>query len=74
VQEASRAKGCRDVLPKCTLGNRVVALTASLHYGVGTTTSQIVDVFNHHLKLKISAGGLTQMWHRLAEVLSPWYE
>jgi transposase len=63
-----------DVLPKCTLGNRVVALTAWLHYGVGTTTSQIVDVFNHHLKLKISDGGLTQMWHRLAEVLSPWYE
>jgi transposase len=63
-----------DALPKCTLGNRAVALTGWLHYGVGTTTSQIVDVFNHHLKLKISAGGLTQMWHRLAEVLSPWYE
>ena len=63
-----------DALPKCTLGNRAVALTAWLHYGVGTTTSQIVDVFNHHLKLEISAGGLTQMWHRLADVLSPWYE
>jgi transposase len=63
-----------DALPKCTLGNRAVALTAWLHYGVGTTTSQIVDVFNHHLKLKVSAGGLTPMGHRLAEVLSPWYE
>jgi transposase len=63
-----------DALPNCNLGNRTVALTAWLHYGVGTTTSQIVDVFKHHLKLKISAGGLTAMWHRLAGVLSPWYE
>lgn len=63
-----------DALPQCTLGNRTVALTAWLHYGVGTTTSQIVDVFNHHLKLAISAGGLTEMWHRLATVLLPWYE
>jgi transposase len=63
-----------DALPGCTLGNRTVALTAWLHYGVGTTTSQIVEVFNHHLKLPISDGGLTQMWHRLAQVLTPWYE
>lgn len=63
-----------DALPGCTLGNRTVALTAWLHFGVGTTTSQIVDVFNHHLKLPISDGGLTQMWHRLADVLTPWYE
>jgi transposase len=54
-----------DALPGCTLGNRAVALSAWLHYGVGTTTSQIVEVFNHHLQLKISDGGLTQMWHRL---------
>ena len=63
-----------DALPGCTLGNRTVALTAWPHYGVGTTTSQVVEVFNHHLKLPISDGGLTQMWHRLADVLTPWYE
>jgi transposase len=66
--------GIPDALPACTLGNRTVALSAWLHYGVGTTTSQIVEVFNHHLKLPISDGGLTQMWHRLAHVLTPWYE
>lgn len=63
-----------DALPNCTLGNRTVALSAWLHYGSGVTTSQIADVFNAHLKLKITDGGLTQMWHRLAVALEPWYE
>lgn len=63
-----------DALPQCTLGNRAVTLSAWLHYGLGTTTSQIVEVFNQHLQLPISDGGLMQMWHRLAGVLTPWYE
>jgi transposase len=63
-----------DALPHCTLGNRTVALTAWLHYGLGTTTSQIVEVLGQHLRLPLTDGGLTQMWHRLADVLAPWYE
>lgn len=63
-----------DALPGCTLGNRSVTLSAWLHYGLGVTTRQIVDVFNAHLRLKITDGGLTQMWHRLAGVFGPWYE
>ncbi len=63
-----------DALPGCTLGNRTVTLSAWLHYGLGVTTRQIVDVFNGHLKLAITDGGLTQMWHRLATVFGPWYE
>jgi transposase len=63
-----------DAMPACSLGNQAVTLSAFLHYSVGTTTSQIVDVFNSHLQLKITGGGLTQMWHRLAETLKPWYE
>jgi transposase len=63
-----------DALPACTLGNQAVTLSAFLHYSVGTTTSQIIDVYNSHLQLKITAGGLTQMWHRLAQTLKPWYE
>ena len=63
-----------DALPNCTLGNRTVTLPAWLHYGLGVTTSQIVEVFNQHLKLKISDGGLTAMWHRLADVFGPWYQ
>jgi transposase len=63
-----------DALPNCTLGNRTVVLSAWLHYGLGVTTRQIVEVFNGHLKLPITDGGLTAMWHRLADVFTPWYE
>jgi transposase len=63
-----------DALPACTLGNQAVTLSAFLHYSVGTTTSQIIDVYNCHLRLKITEGGLTQMWHRLAQTLKPWHE
>jgi transposase len=63
-----------DALPNCTLGHRTVTLSAWLHYGLGVTTRQIVDVFNQHLHLTITDGGLTAMWHRLAEVVTPWYE
>jgi transposase len=63
-----------DAMPACMLGNQAVTFSAFLHYSVGTTTSQIVDVFNAHLQLKITDGGLTQMWHRLADTLRPWYE
>jgi transposase len=63
-----------DALPGATLGNRVLVLSAWLHYGLGNTLSQIVEVFNFHLQLKISEGGLVQMWYRLQEILFAWYE
>ena len=63
-----------DALPGSTLGNRVLALSAWLHYGLGNTLSQIVEVFNFHLQLKITPGGLVQMWYRLQVLLYAWYE
>jgi transposase len=63
-----------DALPGSTIGNRVLVLTAWLHYGLGVTVSQILDVFNFHLHFKLSAGGLIQMWYRLQEILYAWYE
>ncbi len=63
-----------DALPGCSLGHRTTVLSAWLHYGLGTTTSQIVEVFSGHLKLKVSEGGFTEIWHRLAGVLKPWHE
>lgn len=63
-----------DALPGSTLGNRVLVLSAFLHFCLGNTLGQIVDVFNFHLLLKLTPGGLMQMWHRLAELLFPWYE
>ncbi len=63
-----------DALPQATLGNRVLVLSAWLHYGLGNTLSQIVEVFNYHLQLKITPGGLLQMWYRLQAILYAWYE
>lgn len=61
-------------LPGSTLGNRVLVLSAWLHYALGNTLSQIVEVFNFHLQMKLTAGGLVQMWQRLQELLYGWYE
>jgi transposase len=63
-----------DALPGSTLGLRVLVLSAWQHYALGNTLSQIVEVFNFHLQLKITAGGLVQMWYRLQEILFAWYE
>ncbi len=63
-----------DALPNATLGNRVLVLSAWLHYALGNTLSQIVEVFNFHLHLKVTPGGLVQMWYRLQTILFAWYE
>ncbi len=63
-----------DALPNATLGNRVVVLSAWLHYALGNTLSQIVEVFNFHLQLKVTPGGLVQMWYRLQTILFAWHE
>jgi hypothetical protein len=63
-----------DALPGSTLSNRVLVLSAWLHYGLGNTLSQIVEVFNFHLQLKLTCGGLVQMWYRLQAILFAWYE
>jgi transposase len=62
-----------DALPGSTIGLRVVVLSAWLHYLLGTTLAQIIDVFNFHLQFKLSSGGLVQMWRRLREILLSWY-
>lgn len=63
-----------DALPGSTLGLRVLVLSAWLHYALGNTLGQLVEVFNFHLQLKITPGGLIQMWYRLQELLFEWYE
>ena len=63
-----------DALPGSTLGNHVLVLSAWLHYGLGNTLSQIVEVFNFHLQMKITPGGLMQMWYRVQAILYSWYE
>ena len=63
-----------DALPGSTLGLRVLVLSAWLHYALGNTLAQIVEVFNFHLQLKLTPGGLVHMWYRLQEILFAWYE
>jgi transposase len=63
-----------DALPGSTLGNHVLALSAWLHYGLGNTLQQVVEVFNYHLHFQLTKGGLVQQWYRLQAVLYPWYE
>ena len=61
-----RCKGCGktfeakvpEALPRAALGNNVAALTAWMHYGLGTTLSQVIAVLSSHLSFKISEGGV----------------
>jgi hypothetical protein len=62
-----------DATPGSTIGLRVVVLSAWLHYLLGVTLAQILDVFNFHLHFELTAGGLVQMWQRLRAVLDAWY-
>jgi transposase len=62
-----------EALPGSSIGLRVVVLSAWLHYLLGTTLAQIIDVFNFHLHFKLTAGGLISMWKRLREILFAWY-
>jgi hypothetical protein len=63
-----------EALPGASVGNRLLVLSAWLHYCLGNTCQQIVDVFGFHFPTRITAGGLVHMWHRLAKILYPWYE
>jgi len=63
-----------DALPSSQLGNRVLVLSSWLHYALGNTLSQIVEVFNFHLQMKLTEGGLVAMWYRLQAIQFAWYE
>lgn len=63
-----------DALPGASIGLRTAVMTAWLHYGLGVTIQQVIEVFGYHMQMGLTAGGLVQMWHRLAEALDPWYE
>ena len=63
-----------DALRGSPLGHRMLVLTAWLHYALGNTLAQIIDVLGFHLQFRLTRGGLLQMWYRLQEVLHPWYE
>jgi hypothetical protein len=61
-------------LPNAAVGNRLAALTTVFHYGLGLTIDQTRDVLLSPLRTRVSAGGLADLWRRIAEVFTPWYE
>jgi transposase len=63
-----------DALPKSTIGVRLLVQTAYLHFYLGLPLRQIAAYLNACLSFPLSPGGLALSWHRLAEILSPWYE
>lgn len=63
-----------DAMPHATIGHHLIALTAWLHYGLGVTIDQIIDILSYHLQTKLTPGGLIDAWRRLAEILLVWYE
>jgi transposase len=63
-----------DALPGSQIGNRTLVLSSWLHYGLGQTLDHIMEVFNCHLQMNVTPGGLQQMSYRLQEILFPWYE
>jgi transposase len=63
-----------DALPGSQIGNRALVLSSWLHYGLGQTLHHIAEVFNYHLEMKVTPGGLQQMSYRLQEILFPWYQ
>ena len=63
-----------DALPHATIGHHLISLTAWLHYGLGVTIDQIIDILSYHLQTELTPGGLINAWQRLAEILVAWYE
>jgi hypothetical protein len=63
-----------DALPKSTIGVRLLVQTAYLHFYLGLPLRQIVAYLNACLSFPLSPGGLALAWHRLAQILSPWYD
>jgi transposase len=63
-----------DAMPSATLGHHVIGLSSWFHYGLGVTIGQVQEILGSHLHTQITAGGLLDGWHRLAEALFPWYQ
>ena len=63
-----------DALPGSRLGHRVCVLASWLHFGLGLSSSQILQVLNTQLHFQLSEGTLIESAHRIAKILTPWYD
>lgn len=62
-----------DALPNAMIGLRLVVFTAWLHYLVGMSVNNIVNLLAVFANFKITAGGLTLAWKKLATTVEPLY-
>ena len=80
--ERGWCKNCRKMvtakvdaaLPKCTLGIRMVLVTAWMHFALGVSVHKVVKWLNSMCQMKVTPGGLTQAWARTAQWLAPLHE
>lgn len=63
-----------DALPKSTIGLKTLVMTAWLHFFLGVTIKKIISWMKTFSQFEVTAGGLSQSWHRLAEILLPQYQ
>lgn len=63
-----------DALPNADLGHRVIGLSAWLHYDLALSISQTQALLQNLLQTRLSAGGLSAAWKRMAGIFGPWYE
>jgi transposase len=63
-----------DAMPRCTLGNRMLLLTAWMHFALGVAVHKVVTWLSSMCRMTVSTGGLTQAWERIAAHLSPLHD
>lgn len=63
-----------SAMPRCTLGNRLILVTAWMHFALGVAVHKVVNWLFSVCQMTVSAGGLTQAWMRVAARLTPLHE
>lgn len=63
-----------EAMENANLSLRLVVLTAWLHYALGISVRNVVRLLSVVCSFSVTAGGLTQAWVRLANLLRPEYE
>lgn len=63
-----------DAMPRCTFGNRLILITAWMHFALGVSAHKVVTWLASMCQMTVSPGGLTQAWSRVAGYLAPLHE
>jgi transposase len=69
----SKEETITDALPGFTIGNNALVFSAILHFTQGVSLKNIVKDLGI-MQLNLTTGCLVNAWHKLAEILTPYYE